>query len=65
LEHAGVDAADLVHRLAKNVPDVVDATALALTARPEPGTVRTLPSERVVDEEGFPMEMVYRARDPL
>jgi predicted RNase H-like nuclease len=72
LEHAGVDAADLVHRLAKNVPDaevgiddVVDATALALTARPEPGTLRTLPSERAVDEEGLPMEMVYRARDPL
>lgn len=72
LEHAGVDAADLVHRLATNVSDaevgiddVVDATALALTARSEPGTVRTLPPERVVDEEGLPMEMVYRARDPL
>jgi predicted RNase H-like nuclease len=72
LEDAGVDAAGLVHRLAKNVPetevgidDVVDATALAVTARLGPGTLRTLPPERVGDEEDLPMEMVYRARDPL
>lgn len=45
--------------------DIVDAFALALSARPETGELRNLPAEASVadppaDEEGLPMEMVYR-----
>jgi predicted RNase H-like nuclease len=40
--------------------DVVDAFALALTARPDTGELRTLPEDPPVDPEGLPMEMVYR-----
>jgi len=39
--------------------DIVDAFALALTAHPETGGLRTLPSEPPEDPQGLPMEMVY------
>jgi len=39
--------------------DIVDAFALALTAHPETGQLRTLPDEPPEDPEGLPMEMVY------
>ena len=39
--------------------DIVDAFALALTARPETGQLQTLPEEPPEDERGIPMEMVY------
>lgn len=47
------------------VDDVLDAVALAYTARPGPGTLRTLPPEPPTDPTGIPMEMVYRAEAPL
>jgi len=47
------------------VDDVLDAVALAYTARPGPGTLRTLPPEPPTDPTGLPMEMVYRAEAPL
>jgi predicted RNase H-like nuclease len=47
------------------VDDVLDAVVLAYTARPGPGSVRTLPSDPPTDNKGLPMEIVYRARSPL
>jgi len=47
------------------VDDVLDAVALALTARPGPGDLHTLPPDPPTDPEGLPMEMVYRAGAPL
>ena len=40
--------------------DVIDAFALALTASPKTGSLRTLPDEPPTDDTGkLPMEMVY------
>jgi len=40
--------------------DVIDAFALALTASPKTGPLRTLPDEPPTDDTGnLPMEMVY------
>jgi len=44
--------------------DIVDAFALALTASPKTGRLRTLPEESPADDTGdpteeLPMEMVY------
>jgi predicted RNase H-like nuclease len=40
--------------------DVIDAFALALTASPQTGSLRTLPDEPPTDDTGnLPMEMVY------
>ncbi|MFB6298621.1 MAG: DUF429 domain-containing protein [Salinirussus sp.] len=47
------------------VDDVLDAVALAYTARPGPGELRTLPPEPPTDAVGLPMEMIYRAPAPL
>lgn len=47
------------------VDDVLDAVVLAYTARPGPGSLRTLPAEPPTDNKGLPMEIVYRSRSPL
>lgn len=47
------------------VADVIDATALALTARPGPGEFRSLPADPPLDPEGLPMRMCYRSERPL
>lgn len=47
------------------VDDVLDAVALGYTARPGPGELRTLPPDPPTDATGLPMEMVYRAEEPL
>lgn len=47
------------------VDDVLDAIALAYTASPGPGTLRSLPSDPPTDAKGLPMEIVYRATEPL
>jgi len=47
------------------VADVIDAVALAYTARPGPGTRRSLPPDPPTDPTGLPMEWVYRADAPL
>jgi predicted RNase H-like nuclease len=47
------------------VDDVLDAVVLAYTARPGPGELFTLPPEPPTDPVGLPMEMVYRAPEPL
>ncbi|WP_135305303.1 DUF429 domain-containing protein [Haloarcula amylovorans] len=66
------DAAPLVQRVAEatdghdvTVADVLDTVALAYTARPADGDLRTLPSEPPTDAAGLPMELVYRAETPL
>lgn len=43
--------------------DVVDAFAAALTARADSSALRTLPADPDHDEEGLPMEIVYRETD--
>ena len=43
--------------------DVVDALALAITARPGPGPLLSMPFEPPRDDEGLPMEIVYRPMD--
>jgi len=47
------------------VDDVLDAVALAYTARPGDGTLRSLPADPSTDSDGLAMEMVYRAPDLL
>jgi len=47
------------------VDDVLDAVVLAYTARPGPGSLRSLPPEPPTDAVGLPMEIVYRADRPL
>jgi predicted RNase H-like nuclease len=47
------------------VADVLDAVALAYTARPGPGTLRSLPADPPLDPTGLPMRMWYRAETPL
>jgi predicted RNase H-like nuclease len=47
------------------VDDVLDAVALAFTARPGPGRLRSLPPDPPTDARGLAMQMVYRAADPL
>ena len=47
------------------VADVLDAVALAYTARPGPGSLRSLPADPPRDPKGLPMEIVYRASSPL
>lgn len=45
---------------AVSTDDLVDAFVVGLTARADDGTLRTLPEEPESDDEGLPMEMVYR-----
>lgn len=47
------------------VDDVLDATVLAYSARPGPGDLRSLPSDPRADPKGLPMQIVYRASQPL
>jgi predicted RNase H-like nuclease len=47
------------------VADVIDTTVLALTARPGPGELRSLPADPPLDPEGLPMRMLYRSGRPL
>ena len=47
------------------VQSVLDAVALALTARPGPGELRVLPPDPPTGAEGMPMEVVYRAEEQL
>jgi len=47
------------------VADVLAAVALAYTAAPGEGALRTLPAEPVTDVAGLPMAITYRADTPL
>jgi predicted RNase H-like nuclease len=47
------------------VHDVLDALALAYTARPGPGELRSLPPDPPTDAEGLPMTIHYRSETPL
>jgi len=47
------------------VADVLDAMALAYTALPHDGTLRSLPPQPPLDANGLPMQIVYRADAPL
>jgi predicted RNase H-like nuclease len=47
------------------VGDVLDAVALAYTARPGPGRLRSLPPDPPRDPKGLTMGMRYRATQPL
>lgn len=47
------------------VDDVLDATVLAYTARPGSGELYSLPPDPPMDPKGLPMQIVYRASDPL
>ncbi|MFB6172111.1 MAG: DUF429 domain-containing protein [Haloarculaceae archaeon] len=47
------------------VASVLDGVALALTARPGPGELWTLPADPPTDPVGLPMELVYRAEERL
>jgi predicted RNase H-like nuclease len=47
------------------VADVLDAMALGYTARPGPGSLRTLPASPPTDADGLPMAVVYRSETPL
>jgi predicted RNase H-like nuclease len=66
------DAPPTVQRVAESVggtglpvEDVLDAVALAYTARPGPGRLRSLPPDPPRDPKGLPMGTHYRAVDPL
>lgn len=67
LEAHDPDAPDVVRDVARaggdeaTVDDAVDAVALALTARPGENPLRSLPPDPPVDDEGLPMEIVYRS----
>ena len=47
------------------VDDVLDAVVLAYTAAPGPGRLRSLPPDPPRDPKGLPMQIVYRAEEPL
>lgn len=47
------------------VDDVLDAVALAYTARPGDAELRSLPPDPPTDAEGLPMRMLYRSEEPL
>lgn len=47
------------------VHDVLDAVALAYTAAPGPGELRTLPADPPTDATGLPMAYTYRSESPL
>jgi len=47
------------------VAGVLDAVVLGYTARPGPGSLRSLPPDPPLDSKGLPMEVVYRASRPL
>ncbi|MFC7142136.1 DUF429 domain-containing protein [Halosimplex aquaticum] len=47
------------------VADVLDAVALAYTAAPGDGDLRTIPADPSTDAKGLPMGIAYRAEKPL
>jgi predicted RNase H-like nuclease len=47
------------------VDGVLEAVALGLTARPGPGERRSLPPDPPTDARDLPMQIVYRAAEPL
>jgi predicted RNase H-like nuclease len=47
------------------IEGVLDALALAYTARPGPGKLRSLPADPETDDAGLPMRTRYRAATPL
>lgn len=51
------------HRV--GIDDVLDAMSLAVTAAAPEGEMWTLPEDPPEDEMGLPMQMVYRADEPL
>jgi predicted RNase H-like nuclease len=66
------DAPPVVQRVAEavagteaTVADVLDAVALAYTARPGPGRLRSLPPDPPRDPKGLPMGTRYRGTDLL
>ncbi|WP_251329613.1 DUF429 domain-containing protein [Haloplanus pelagicus] len=58
-------AAEATGGASVGVDDVLDAVVLGYTARPGPGTLRTLPPDPDTDPTGLPMRMVYRSSSPL
>ncbi len=58
-------AAEATAGHAVTVADVIDAVALGYTARPGPGSIRTLPADPPTGPSGLPMKLVYRADAPL
>jgi predicted RNase H-like nuclease len=58
-------AAEDLGGAAVSIADVIDAAALAYTARPGPGELQSLPAEPDTDPTGLPMRMLYRAKEPL
>jgi predicted RNase H-like nuclease len=58
-------AAEAVAGADVRVEDVLDAAALAYTARRGPGELRTLPPDPERDTTGLPMRLFYRATAPL
>lgn len=48
-----------------SIPAVLDAVALALTVRPGPGELRSLPADPPTDATGLPQRFVYRRETPL
>lgn len=71
LEAYDPDAPGLAREVARagggeaTVDDALDALALALTARPGDEPLRSLPPDPPTDDEGLPMEMVYRSAERL
>jgi predicted RNase H-like nuclease len=60
-----VSAAEATGGREVRVHDVLDATALGLSARPGPGELRSLPDSPEHDAEGLPMRTHYRSETPL
>jgi predicted RNase H-like nuclease len=60
-----VNASESTGGHAVRVVNVVNASALALTARPGAGELLSLPLDAPLDPEGLRMQMRYRAKDPL
>ena len=60
-----VDVGDAVAGADVTVADALAALALAYTARPGRGELRTLPPDPETDERGLPMAIHYRSETPL
>lgn len=58
-------AAEATDGHALSIEAVLAAVALGYTARPGPGTLRTLPADPPTDGTGLPMRMAYRSAAPL
>jgi predicted RNase H-like nuclease len=60
-----VEVGDSVAGAPVGVADAQAALALAYTARPGPGDLRTLPPDPDTDDRGLPMGIHYRSESPL